>query len=44
MLCGCNAKEEDKTYNEKGEIIACKMYMDRIHPGYCVNCESGGRL
>ena len=42
MLCGCKAKEDDKVYSDEGKVIFCKMYMRRVRPGHCINCESGG--
>ena len=44
MLCGCRAETKDKHYNLSGKLISCNMYMKRVRPGYCENCESGGRL
>jgi len=44
QLCGCKATEKDNVKNEKDEIISCKLYMKRVRPGVCIDCESGGRL
>ena len=44
ILCGCQANITDQIFDASGKLVKCDMYMKRVKPGYCENCESGGRL